>query len=385
MSDLELNIYRAIKAPIHTKLDEILKLLKKDDLLSFAEDFGIVGRSKMKKDKLVSELYRRFLNYEYLEAALLAATKEELSLFRMLLEVPYSEKGEATYGKLRYLTAMGIVFLFRQDNTIYMVVPEEIKELYQLIDQKSFNQRHKRIDEVHQYILAMTNLYGAFSSNLPFEVYNQQNDKKMSFQEYTDITFRLEIRQQYFYIYHGHIISEYYELPEMEEELKDMLVARKGKPFYIPKKNELLKYADNLYDFEVPEFLALKNFVYTKLKLEGNKAENLLDDIRISCSMGESIKSIMDEVNRQEVVFEGMDQVNEFLQLVTELSNNTRLWVNGGHTPSEIFEKYEKPNLRPLPTEPFAMNPQQARSDKVGRNEPCPCGSGKKYKKCCGG
>ena len=22
--------------------------------------------------------------------------------------------------------------------------------------------------------------------------------------------------------------------------------------------------------------------------------------------------------------------------------------------------------------------------DKVGRNEPCPCGSGKKYKKCCG-
>ena len=25
-----------------------------------------------------------------------------------------------------------------------------------------------------------------------------------------------------------------------------------------------------------------------------------------------------------------------------------------------------------------------AHSDKVGRNEPCPCGSGKKYKNCCG-
>jgi len=22
--------------------------------------------------------------------------------------------------------------------------------------------------------------------------------------------------------------------------------------------------------------------------------------------------------------------------------------------------------------------------EKVGRNDPCPCGSGKKYKKCCG-
>jgi hypothetical protein len=28
---------------------------------------------------------------------------------------------------------------------------------------------------------------------------------------------------------------------------------------------------------------------------------------------------------------------------------------------------------------------KQAVSDKVGRNDPCPCGSGKKYKKCCGG
>ena len=27
---------------------------------------------------------------------------------------------------------------------------------------------------------------------------------------------------------------------------------------------------------------------------------------------------------------------------------------------------------------------QVTRGDKVGRNDPCPCGSGKKYKKCCG-
>lgn len=32
------------------------------------------------------------------------------------------------------------------------------------------------------------------------------------------------------------------------------------------------------------------------------------------------------------------------------------------------------------------MNPKAAtvRVEKVGRNDPCPCGSGKKYKKCCG-
>ncbi|MBN9659570.1 MAG: SEC-C domain-containing protein [Acidobacteria bacterium] len=27
---------------------------------------------------------------------------------------------------------------------------------------------------------------------------------------------------------------------------------------------------------------------------------------------------------------------------------------------------------------------ETVRSQKIGRNDPCPCGSGKKYKKCCG-
>lgn len=30
------------------------------------------------------------------------------------------------------------------------------------------------------------------------------------------------------------------------------------------------------------------------------------------------------------------------------------------------------------------INREPVRSSKVGRNEPCPCGSGRKYKKCCG-
>jgi len=29
-------------------------------------------------------------------------------------------------------------------------------------------------------------------------------------------------------------------------------------------------------------------------------------------------------------------------------------------------------------------NPSAAPAGKVGRNEPCPCGSGRKYKRCCG-
>lgn len=42
-------------------------------------------------------------------------------------------------------------------------------------------------------------------------------------------------------------------------------------------------------------------------------------------------------------------------------------------------------NTRPAPVvEQTPRPPSSAPSRKVGRNEPCPCGSGKKYKRCCG-
>ena len=36
------------------------------------------------------------------------------------------------------------------------------------------------------------------------------------------------------------------------------------------------------------------------------------------------------------------------------------------------------------PDEEIPSEPYRREGKKIGRNEPCPCGSGKKYKKCCG-
>jgi len=35
-------------------------------------------------------------------------------------------------------------------------------------------------------------------------------------------------------------------------------------------------------------------------------------------------------------------------------------------------------------TKPFKQSEKKSKRKKIGRNDPCPCGSGKKYKKCCG-
>ena len=52
------------------------------------------------------------------------------------------------------------------------------------------------------------------------------------------------------------------------------------------------------------------------------------------------------------------------------------------------IEDFRKPKEQKLAFSgaggPEKPKTKQRKSKKVGRNAPCPCGSGKKYKKCCG-
>ena len=49
-----------------------------------------------------------------------------------------------------------------------------------------------------------------------------------------------------------------------------------------------------------------------------------------------------------------------------------------GHTPNEITVKRPKNNF------PNFHTAQPKKNQKIYPNDVCPCGSGKKYKKCCG-
>lgn len=70
-------------------------------------------------------------------------------------------------------------------------------------------------------------------------------------------------------------------------------------------------------------------------------------------------------------------------------SNQTRHDANWGSTPDEMAARFGLGDTLDLAATPmgFADNPQTPivrKTIKIGRNDPCPCGSGKKYKKCCG-
>ena len=50
-----------------------------------------------------------------------------------------------------------------------------------------------------------------------------------------------------------------------------------------------------------------------------------------------------------------------------------------------VFEHFGLPFDAEPPSPASSLAPQPVpRQQEIGRNDPCPCGSGKKYKKCCG-
>lgn len=244
---------------------------------------------------------------------------------------------------------------------------------------------------VIDYIVSLTHLYGLVHKEKVVEIYNLHYQSEIGVEVINNIINNPpeELLKNFVEINGDYFVHEtIMEFGDFDVQLKH----RKGKPFYIPQQEELLKYKEDCY-FEINnEYQDLLKYVTNLLDGDEAQAEILVEDIQGYCLQNFSPGAIFNLFNEHDVSFKDEKQVNEVMRHVMNLANNTRIWENNGHTPSEIFEKYEKPHLRPLPKSPF-LGMKHAKpnlrvipggkSHKVGRNDPCSCGSGEKYKKCC--
>jgi hypothetical protein len=103
-------------------------------------------------------------------------------------------------------------------------------------------------------------------------------------------------------------------------------------------------------------------------------AEGLIDETLVSqADIDETYRAPYDEINEE---LTGREHFDALIDYLCEWS-----WFVASD-PSELVPFYptdfEDDELDDLPLEPYVREGR-----KIGRNEPCPCGSGKKYKKCC--
>lgn len=238
---------------------------------------------------------------------------------------------------------------------------------------------------IDEYIISLSSLYGLVHKEKVVEIYNMQNENEITLSHLELIMENNEdmLESHFVYVEGNYFVHE--TIIAFDEF--DLYITQKmGKPYYIPDKKELLKYKDQFY-FEKPkEYWILVDYITRELvENDKQRAEEVSEDIQGLCQSEASPVVVLENISRL-IEFKDEKQISELMNLIMNLSNNTRIWANNGYTPNELFDNHEKKHLQPLPKDDGILFSQEGtyhKEQKIGRNDLCPCGSEKKYKKCC--
>lgn len=226
--------------------------------------------------------------------------------------------------------------------------------------------------QLDSYAKAAVNLYGIISRDDFIDIFNNQNVEQTGSEELYILLLPLVLKDRWYCFYKEYIV--HYLFFRNFDHADYLLQHQADKPRYIPDKDEFLKYviedySDNDHWWNVHRFMR-DIFGYSKNISESYK------EIRSYITYGDGIRELGSILERYNLIFNGEKQLQEFINLIMLAKNSTRIWENKGHTPSETHEILSKrnKNIVKFPT---------LQKAKVGRNDSCPCGSGKKFKKCC--
>ncbi|MGU3472003.1 YecA family protein [Paenibacillus sp. D51F] len=371
----QLNVNHAIKGSVVTGLKDILARLNKDRLNFIAANCALTGRSKLKKQELADALCERITNANQVRLAFLTAEEQEWELVCRLLKAPYIQDNAVFANAYLFLMDKGLVFSFMERDQLFFVMPEEVKAAYKTLDQKSFREERSITQLVLRYIEAAANLYGICPVSKIIEIINDQNGGGLTEEQFNRIRSSVSDKMLTWDIQRGFLYSDGLD-GESLDDYEAFLESVQNKPYYIPPKEELLRYAEMDYFEKTPQLDVLKSYIMRQLGEGERMADAIVDDIQLACSMEEPLDVIMEEFERRSIRL-SKKQLTDMMPLIIDVHNTTRMWSNRGFTPHELSPRRSRSeNAGNVVQFPSA-------SSKVGRNEPCPCGSGKKHKKCC--
>ena len=97
-----------------------------------------------------------------------------------------------------------------------------------------------------------------------------------------------------------------------------------------------------------------------------------------------TVQDIMNLLFARKIVFPSERNEENFAENCSQWLSTVRKWNNRGFTDKELGRKRADIKVIMAPERIVKTAQISKPQKKIGRNDPCPCGSGKKYKKCCG-
>ncbi|NWQ44002.1 SEC-C domain-containing protein [Bacillus sp. EB106-08-02-XG196] len=350
----------------------------KADLDDIRKKLVLKNASSLKKSELIALLVERIPeNIENLFSLW------DIERFKILTNIA-SNGGQIIVpnleaNQIEYFRDSGLVYTGTFEGNKMIAVPNEIIDpILDLQNNLKIRETVARNTEWIRLTNGLLYYYGTLSVTKLLEMLESYTKAKINIREYLNVIYEANTyRKENYSNEDGYSTLRVFDSKKVIKEQQ----ARKTVPYFPFSKQQLLIAGEPGFVDRNISYTQLVNFLIQNFKINKVKADSIVEECVYATRIGHGPNDVLNYLSKQFEI-DSLDTVKALMDKVVHLMHNTREWFLKGYTSTELSAQRNK-YLKPLPTSKI-NNSDSEKIVKIGRNEPCPCGSGEKYKKCCG-
>lgn len=355
-------------------LYETLATYTKNDLDEVRKDLCISGISSLNKQKLamaldanikalLPEIFKKFTDSEY---KLLKNMMKHEGILK------YKDEFSDVF---IYLRRFGIIGCFKDNSDgNYIFIPEDIlMTINSLINNLNIVSEIKQNEKVTKLLKGLLFYYGMLPFQKAHDMISNYTKKHEPMVNTFNIIYENFKKDDEVYVHNDYWCSK--KVSDPDELIAQQETKSNINYFSLNEKQVLDAVAFdfvewNEYDIELRDFLC-DNFEASK-----DQVLEYIQGIKLKFKIGCEFHEVAEEFSVKFEV-ENLEQLKRPIELIIAVYNNSIQWILKGHSPGNV-SKTKKNHIQPI----VSIN-THGLNTKIGRNDTCPCGSGKKYKNCC--
>lgn len=277
----------------------------------------------------------------------------------------------------------GWVFSFVKDGSSSLVIMKEIQDIIRTLEKPEVKQRISVMNGIRFVVKTCLSLYGVCTLEQISNIF--MNEVESEYEEEA-IKGAEEIVQEYLpyleeqgelWLDGKYIISPYLKT---KKDYKKLLL-RQNQDYYVPDIQMIESYGSGKMLVKNEEYKAVFRLLNKEIK-DQEETEGMLEELSGYIIREDwEIPEIMNCIYDWNVVFSNGRMMERLVEALGRWLYSIRRWSEGGHSRQELHK--ENTDLQYIT---YTGRSQEVKEieKKVYPNDSCPCGSGKKYKKCCG-
>ena len=372
------------KKPHGPFLRDYLSAYDREDLEHIAEEIHLENYKMMAETELAQKLAVKLLSPEIMEERLLMVSDASLDTLEAVLDRGSFQPDPEELKLLLPLYELDYLVVYEDE---WVEVTADVAEAFSTLNTPEYRMRRKQQYWMWVCTRIVEMFYAAAPAEVVYRMYKQRSGFDVTYEKFLEIFESLSERYNHCLLHEGKIIAKEALMNKVYGEIEE---TQAGRSFYIPDFKEAEDYARHGYPTRDIWYRKLGDYLTDVFHVNMETRDAVLSVLWDHACMGEALAVTMDWMTETGFEFPSEDAYRRFLSLMGNAANNTRKLAYRGHTPEEVqgregmFQPQILDGRSALNMGLTGAGGNKSWEKKIYPNDPCPCGSGKKYKKCCG-